>query len=356
MTDPAGLYDEIAAEIGKVLIGKAEIIERLTIALLTRGHVLLEGVPGVAKTTGANLFARASGLEYNRIQMTPDTLPADITGTHVYREATGEFVLQKGPVFANVVVADEINRATPKTQSALLEAMQERTVTIEGDTLSLPAPFMVIATQNPIEYEGTFALPEAQRDRFQFKLTAGLPTRDEERELLDRFDADPDLGPADVREVVTPADLLEAREAVEAVHVDPKVKEYVLDLVAATREHPDVEHGGSPRASLAFLNAGKARAAIHGREYVIPDDVKSLAAPILVHRLVLSTDAELSEVSAETVVAGIADSVEPPTGIDPDAAAGAEAVGDGGELEFEGDLPASADPDSVEILDDTDEE
>jgi MoxR-like ATPase len=334
MRDPAGLYEEIAAEVGAVLIGKEEIVERLTISLLTRGHVLLEGVPGVAKTTGANLFARATRLRYNRIQMTPDTLPADITGTHVYREGTGEFVLQRGPVFANVVVADEINRATPKTQSALLEAMEERTVTIEGESLNLPTPFMVIATQNPIEYEGTFALPEAQRDRFQFKLTAGLPTRDEERELLNRFDSDPEIGPGDVEQVVEPGDLLAAREVVAGVHVDPKIKEYVLDLVAATRDHPDVEHGGSPRASLAFLNAGKARAAIRGRKYVIPDDVKALAAPILVHRLVLSTDAELSDVSAETVVGGIVDSVEPPTGIDPETTApetGAEAVSDGGD-------------------------
>jgi MoxR-like ATPase len=337
MTDPAGLYDDIAAEIGTVLIGKTEIVERLTIAFLTRGHVLLEGVPGVAKTTGANLFARASGLEYNRIQMTPDTLPADITGTHVYQEHTGEFALRKGPVFANVVVADEINRATPKTQSALLEAMEERTVTIDGDTQALPTPFMVIATQNPIEMEGTFALPEAQRDRFQFKLLAGLPTRGEERELLDRFDENPGLGPGDVTEITTPEDLLEAREAVEEVYVDPKIKEYALDLVGATREHADIEHGGSPRASLAFLNAGKARAAIKGREYVIPDDVKSLAAPILVHRLVLSTDAELSDVSTEDVVADITESVEPPTGIDPStvAEAGAEAVSDGGAPEHE---------------------
>jgi MoxR-like ATPase len=332
MTDPAGVYETIMAEIETVLIGKEEITERLTIAFLTRGHVLLEGVPGVAKTTGANLFARVSGLKYNRIQMTPDTLPADITGTHVYQEHSGEFALRTGPVFANVVVADEINRATPKTQSALLEAMQEGKVTIEGDTQDLPTPFMVIATQNPIEYEGTFALPEAQRDRFQFKLLAGLPSRDEERELLDRFDDDPDLGPDDVTEVVSPDDLLRARAVVEDVYVDPKVKEYVLDLVGATRDHTDVEHGGSPRASLAFLNAGKARAAIKGREYVIPDDVKSLAAPILAHRLVLSTDAELSDVSAEDVVDDIVRSVDPPTGIDagsiPDATT--EAVSDGG--------------------------
>jgi MoxR-like ATPase len=331
--DAAGLYDEIEAEIGRVLVGKTEIIERLTISFLTRGHVLMEGVPGVAKTTVAHLFARASGLRYNRIQMTPDTLPADVTGTHVYEEQTGTFSLRKGPVFGNVVVADEINRATPKTQSSLLEAMQERRVTIEGDTQSLPTPFMVIATQNPIEYEGTFSLPEAQRDRFQFKLLAGLPSRDEERELLNRFDDNPGLGPDDIEEVATPEELLEARNSVETVYVDPKVKEYALDLVEATRDHPDVEHGGSPRASLAFLDAGKARAAIKGRGYVIPDDVKSLVAPVLVHRLVLTTDAELSDVDAGDIVAEIAESVDPPTGVDassmPDGES--EAVSDGGE-------------------------
>ena len=324
----ASLYETIREEVGVVLVGNEPLVEHLTVALLTRGHVLLEGVPGVAKTTVANLFARATGLEYNRIQMTPDVLPADVTGTHVYRQATGEFTLQRGPVFANVVVADEINRATPKTQSALLEAMQESTVTIEGETLSLPTPFMVIATQNPIELEGTFELPEAQRDRFQLKVPVGLPSRSEERELLDRFDADPDLAPATIEQVVEPADLLAARRAVAAVHVDPAVKEYVLDLVAGTREHPDVEHGGSPRASLAFLNTGKARAAIRGRNYVIPDDVKRMADAVLRHRLVLSTDAALSAVTAEAVVDDVLSSVDPP-GVE-EVASGAEAVSDGG--------------------------
>ncbi len=329
MSEPAAVYETLREEIETVLIGKEEIVERLTISLLTRGHVLLEGVPGVAKTTGANLFARASGLDYTRIQMTPDILPADITGTHVYRETTGEFALQKGPVFANLVVADEINRATPKTQSALLEAMQERRVTIEGETLELPEPFMVIATQNPIEQDGTFQLPEAQRDRFQLKLLAGLPSRDEERELLDRFDADPDLGPAAVEQVVEPDDLLAAREAVRQIHVDPKVKEYVLDLVAASREHPDVEHGGSPRASLAFLNAGKASAAIRDRGYVIPDDVKALAHPILAHRLVRSTDAELSTVSPVEIVDDIVSQVDAPSGAE--VTTTTPAVSDGGD-------------------------
>jgi MoxR-like ATPase len=342
MTDPAAVHEAIREEVSTVLIGNEEAIEELTIALLTRGHLLMEGVPGVAKTTIANLFARASGLEYTRIQMTPDILPADITGTHVYRETTGEFELQKGPVFANVVVADEINRATPKTQSALLEAMQERRVTIEGDTHDLPDPFAVIATQNPIEMEGTFELPEAQRDRFQFRFVVDLPDRETESELLDRFDADPDLGPADVEQVITPEAIVEARETVREVYVSDAVKGYILDLVAGTRESPDTEHGASPRAAIAFLNASKARAAIDDREYVIPDDVKTLAEPVLAHRLVLSTDAELGGVSPSEVVREVVASVAPPGAEEREAGSGgdtrpeepetgSEAVGDGGD-------------------------
>ena len=312
MTSPEKVYTALSDEIQSVLIGKENLVEGLTIALLTRGHVLLEGVPGVAKTTAAKLFAKASGLDHNRIQMTPDVLPADITGTHIYREPTGEFELQRGPVFANLVVADEVNRATPKTQSALLEAMQERHVTIGGETLPLPEPFMLIATQNPIEMEGTFELPEAQRDRFQLKLTAALPDRAEGRELLDRFDTDPGLGPEDIEQVVTVDDLVAARTAVTDVYTDESIKEYILDLVAATRDNPNVEYGASPRAALAFLNTSKARAAINGREYVIPDDVKALIEPIMIHRIVLNTDASLSDVSAEEVLTEIADNVEPP--------------------------------------------
>jgi MoxR-like ATPase len=326
MTDPAALHDAIREEVKDVLLGNEALVEGLTVSLLTHGHVLLEGVPGVAKTTAANLFARASGMDYNRIQMTPDVLPADITGTHVYREHAGEFELQRGPVFANVVVADEINRATPKTQSALLEAMAEERVTIEGETLELPEPFMVIATQNPLEMEGTFELPEAQRDRFQLKLTVSLPDRDTERSLLTQFDSRPRLGPEDVRAVVSSAEVLDAREQVIGVHVSAELKEYVLDIVSATREHPDLDHGGSPRASLAFLHTAKARAAIRDREYVIPDDVKALAEPVLVHRLVMSTDAALSEVSAEEVIESVIERTEVPSG----DSTPARAVGDGG--------------------------
>jgi MoxR-like ATPase len=330
MTDPAALFEEIRAETGSILIGNERIVERLTIALLTDGHILIEGVPGVAKTTAANLFARVTGLEYTRIQMTPDILPADVTGTHIYRENTGEFDLQRGPIFANVVVADEINRATAKTQSALLEAMEERTVTIEGETLDLPDPFMVIATQNPIEMEGTYALPEAQRDRFQFRLTVDLPERAVEEELLDRVDADHDYGPEVVEQVVEPADLRAARDAVEEVYVDDSVKGYALDLVAATRDHSGVAHGASPRASLAFLKASKAAAAIDGRSYVVPDDVKGLAHEVLGHRLVLSTEAELSDIRAEEVVDDVLERVSPPSS-EQATAESARAVGDGGD-------------------------
>ena len=312
MSKPEAFYEKIKQEVEQVLIGNEEVLEGLTISLLTSNHVLLEGVPGVAKTTLANAFARAIGLNHRRIQMTPDILPADITGTQIYREQTGEFELQEGPLFTNMVVADEINRATPKTQSALLEAMQEHNVTIEGQTLALPDPFIVVATQNPIEYEGTFELPEAQRDRFMFKLTVDLPERASELELLDRFDVTPDLSADDIGQAVSIHDLHAAREAVNSVYVDQKIKEYIIDIVTATRTSPQIEYGASPRASLALLNAGKAQAAIRGRDYVIPDDVKGLTHNVLAHRLVLSTEAELSGQPIEEVIGDVTSDVTVP--------------------------------------------
>lgn len=312
MSSPAELYEAIQDEVSTVVVGNDTVIEGLTIALLTDGHVLLEGVPGVAKTTLANSFAAALGLEYSRIQMTPDMVPADVVGTNIYRQQTGEFELQRGPVFANIAVADEINRATPKTQSALLEAMQEGTVTVDGDTLALPEPFMVVATQNPIEMEGVFELPEAQRDRFQLKYVVELPGRDIEHELLDRVDSDPAFGSETIDPVVDPETLQEAQQAVTDVHVAAPIKEYILDVVAATRDSPDIRHGASPRASLAFLSTGKARAALHGRAYVIPDDLKALAQPILRHRLIRTTDAELANTSVSAIVDTVIDSVDPP--------------------------------------------
>jgi MoxR-like ATPase len=312
MSSPEAVYDAIREATSDVVVGNEDVLEGLTIALLTDGHVLLEGVPGVAKTTIANAFARALGLSYGRIQMTPDMVPADVSGTNVYQQATGEFQLRKGPVFSNVVVADEINRATPKTQSALLEAMEESTVTIEGETLQLPQPFMVVATQNPIEMEGVFELPEAQRDRFQLKYTVDIPGRADERKVLDRFDDAPGLDAGEVEQVVDREDVLTASEAVTDVFVADPVKEYILDIVGATRDSPALRYGGSPRATLAFLTGGKARAAIRGRSYVIPDDVKALAESVLVHRVIRTTDVELADRSVIEIIDEIVDGVTPP--------------------------------------------
>jgi len=306
------IYAAITDAVDEVVIGNQEVVEGLTIALLTRGHVLLEGVPGVAKTTIANVFSRATGLEYNRIQMTPDVLPADITGTQIYRENTGEFELRKGPVFGNVIVADEINRATPKTQSALLEAMQEQQVTIDGETLELPDPFVVIATQNPIEMDGTFELPEAQRDRFALKYTVDLPSRENESALFDRFDEQPNLSAESITPVVDTETILAGRNAVTDIYLSEPIREYILDIVHATRDNPSIEHGGSPRATLTFLSATKARAGLQGRSYVLPDDVKSLVQPVLVHRIVRNTDARLSNRSTRAILSEIIETTPTP--------------------------------------------
>jgi MoxR-like ATPase len=340
MTSPADIFDLLQAEAKTVLIGNEDILEHILIATVTKGHVLLEGPPGVAKTTIARLYASLTDLEYSRIQLMPDLLPSDVTGTQIYREETGEFEFQKGPVFANVVLADEINRATPKTQSALLEAMQERMVTVASQTSPLPTPFVLIATQNPIETEGTYKLPIAQRDRFQFKLEIGLPDRDEERELFDRFDKDPGMEPELVDPVISSDTIAEARTAVNQVYVDEKIREYILDVVEATRGHPQIEHGVSPRATLAFLNGGKAKAALRGRDYVIPDDVKSLAKPVLAHRLVLTSDAEFSGRTPRDVVEDLVDDVETPgSRISAEGEAEGEfedaVVSDGGDLDLQ---------------------
>ncbi|MDS0300301.1 MoxR family ATPase [Halogeometricum sp. S1BR25-6] len=334
MTDPQSLYTTVRTEAATVLVGNEQVLEELTVSLLTGGHILLEGVPGVAKTTIADVFANTLGLDFQRIQMTPDLMPVDITGTKIYRETTGEFETKRGPVFANLVLVDEINRATPKTQSALLEAMQEEQVTIEGETYPLPDPFMVVATMNPIDMEGTFALPEAQRDRFQLKLTVDLPERDLEETLLERFDETPGLRPDQVQQAVSLDDIAEARTVVENVYVDESIRNYILDIVQATRDSADTAHGASPRASIHLLFASKARAAIKGREYVIPDDPKALAESVLAHRLVLSTDAELGSVDPESVVEGAVRAVTPPTY---DTVRSSATVSDGGELSNDAD-------------------
>lgn len=310
MTNPSAVYRRLKSEIETVVIGYEEVIEGLTISGLANGHLLIEGAPGTAKTTIAEAFAQATGLEYSRIQMTPDLLPADITGTEVYQHE--EFQLRLGPVFANLIVADEINRGTPKTQSALLEAMQEGQVTIGRETLALPEPFIVVATQNPIEMKGVYELPDAQRDRFQFRFRMDLLNDTDERRVVDRFDERPGLGPNDIEQVTTPAELQQAREAAAAVHVADPVKNFLIDIISATRTADGVAHGVSTRGTLMLLRGAKARAAIRDRSYVIPDDILSLVEPALAHRLVLDTDADLTGRTAEEVLSDIVADVDAP--------------------------------------------
>ncbi|MDN5358213.1 MAG: MoxR-like ATPase [Candidatus Diapherotrites archaeon] len=294
----------------KYITGKTDVLEKMLIAILIKGHVLLEGVPGIAKTRIARVFAAALGLKFRRVQFVPDLLPADITGTFIYRQDTGKFELVRGPVFTNVLLADEINRAPPKTQAALLEAMQERQVTIEGQTFPLEEPFFVIATQNPIEQEGTYPLPEAQLDRFSFRILMDLPTPEEEIQILQlaetgNIDALPEP-------VITKGDLLQMREAVNRVYASPAIKEYIRDLVVATRTHPKIMYGASPRASITLLRGAKARAYLEGRTHVLPDDVKYIFMDATNHRVILKPEVELAGVKVQDVLEEILKSVKIP--------------------------------------------
>jgi len=307
----ADVYESMSKEIERILIGNEDIVERLFIAVATKGHVLLEGLSGIAKTTIAKSFANLADLEYS-IQMMPDLLPSDVTGTDIYNRETGEFAFQEGPIFANLVLADEINRTTPKTQSALLEAMEEGHVTIGSETKLLPQPFMLIVTQNPIESEGTFQLPITQRDRFQFKLQIDLPDRELEHRLIKQVKRSPDLDAEDVSPVVSPDAIARVRRAVSEVYLDERIEDYILDLVAATRDHPDVTHNASPRASIVFPNGSKAKAAIERRDYVIPDDVKHLSKQVLAHRIVLNADAEFGGRSSRDIIEEVVADIEVP--------------------------------------------
>ena len=282
------------------IVGKDEVIEYTLAALFSAGHILVEDVPGIGKTTLARSLAYSLDCEFRRIQFTPDLMPSDITGIHYYNQHNGQFEFRPGPVISQVVLADEINRATPRTQSALLEAMAERQVTVDQDTVPLPAPFLVLATQNPIELEGTFPLPEAQIDRFLLRLRLGYPSEDDETAMLERFeDADPlgSLGP-----VASADDVLSVQALVRQVYIDPVLRNYLVQVIRATREHPDVELGASPRATLGLYRCAQALAGIRGQEYVTPDDIKTLAAPALAHRIILKSMARLRERSQESVV------------------------------------------------------
>jgi len=294
-----------------VIVGKRAVLERVLWAILGDGHLLIEDVPGLAKTLIAKSFAAGLGLSFRRIQFTPDLLPADITGTYVFERKTGDFILRRGPVFTNVLLADEINRAPPKTQSALLEAMQERQATLEGETFPLDRPFFVIATQNPIEHEGTYPLPEAQVDRFLLKIDVGYPTREQEIEVLERR-RKRRADDATIEAVTTPDEVRSLQAAIEDVHVDTAVEGYMVDIVAATRAHSQVDVGASPRGSLALLKASRARAAIAGRDFVTPDDVKVVAMPALAHRIILKPDPWIRGVRTASVLADVLGAVPVP--------------------------------------------
>ncbi|MCH8114946.1 MAG: MoxR family ATPase [Chloroflexi bacterium] len=301
---------EIRESIQRVIVGKSEAIDLAVVALLCRGHVLLEDVPGTGKTTLAKALAASLDCQFGRIQFTPDLVPADVLGVNFYNMSKSEFEFRPGPVFSQVLLADEINRATPRTQSALLEAMQERQVSIDGVTSELPEPFMVMATLNPVEMEGTFPLPEAQLDRFMVRASLGYPEREEESSMLDRFKAGeyPDA----IRPVATAGDILSARKSVDGVRVDDTVRDYLLDIIAKTRSSASLRLGASPRASLALQHAAQGRAAMNGRSYVLPDDVKELAVPVLAHRLLAETTTQLRGQATAEIVREIIESTPVP--------------------------------------------
>lgn len=319
--DVSELYARLLSEFSKVIVGKADVLKLMTVGLLADGHILLEGVPGVAKTLMAKAFSQSLNLNFKRIQFTPDMLPSDVMGTFIFNQKTQEFSFRRGPIFANVVLADEINRATPKTQSALLEAMQERQVTVEGYTEKLDEPFMVLATQNPVELEGTYTLPESQLDRFMFRLMVDYPTHDEGVRILEYTVKGVDL--PDVHSIASRDEIVEAKEYVKkSVHVERDVMEYVVGIVEASRkEESKIALGGSPKASAHLLNASKALAAIEGRDYVVPDDVKLLSFSILNHRIMLkpqyvsemgSLDSPFQSKTLAELIAHLVATIEPP--------------------------------------------
>ena len=308
------VIDQIKREIGKVIIGQEYMVDRVLIGLFTGGHILLEGVPGLAKSLTANITAQVLGIDYNRLQFTPDLLPADILGTEIYNQNTGEFTTEQGPIFSNLILADEINRAPAKVQSALLEAMQEKQVTIGDQTYNLDKPFLVLATQNPLEQQGTYPLPEAQQDRFMLKLDIDYPSKAEERQIVDRFTTtERDLEEFDLQQVLTPEDIFELREIVQNIYIDDNLKDYVLNIIFSTRGDSEyISCGASPRASINLILAAKGRALLEGRKHVIPDDIKELVYDVLRHRILLSYEAEAEGITQEDIIYDILETVELP--------------------------------------------
>jgi MoxR-like ATPase len=310
--DLRAVVDRVTSNVEKVIVGKSAEVQLTLVGLLCQGHLLIEDVPGVGKTMLAKALARSIGTTFSRIQFTPDMLPSDVTGVSIFNQLTREFEFRNGPIMAQIVLADEINRATPKTQAALLEAMEEKQVTVDGVTHKLPAPFMVLATQNPIEYEGTFPLPEAQLDRFLLRLSLGYPTPANEIDVLDRQQFQHPI--EKLEQVIGADELLAAQAAVRQVYADPQIKGYLVEIVNQTRKHPDVYLGASPRGSLALHHTAQARAALHGRDYVIPDDIKTLAEAALAHRIIIGPAARIKDVSARSVIQDILATVPVPGG------------------------------------------
>ena len=306
------LSDEILGEVEKAIVGKREVLELVLIGILADGHILLEDYPGLAKTLMARSFAQAIGINFNRVQFTPDLLPADITGSSIYNQREGRFEFRRGPVFTNLLLGDEINRAPPKTQAALLEAMQERQVTVEETTYPLQPPFIVIATENPIEYEGTYPLPEAQLDRFLLRAGVGYPGRKQEWEILKRR-IERRSDEVKLTTIVDAHGLLEMQAALEQVHIDASVGYYIVDLVAATRSHPEVDVGASPRGALSLLKTARGRALLNERDYVTPEDVKSVAVPALAHRLTLRPEMWVRRITGADVIQSLLDHVPTPS-------------------------------------------
>ncbi|GHO53043.1 AAA family ATPase [Ktedonobacter robiniae] len=300
----------VRQSVGKVIVGKEEVVELLMVALLCEGHVLFEDVPGIGKTTLAKSLARSLGCSFQRIQFTPDLLPSDVTGITYYNQKKGEFEFRPGPLLSQIVLADEINRATPRTQSALLEAMEERQVSVERETIRLPRPFMVVATQNPVELEGTFPLPEAQLDRFLLRLRLHYPSKEEERQILQRFKEAQPL--EELKPVLSTEWLLKLQQIIRRIHVEPSVESYIVEIVSATRTHNNIELGVSPRGTLALYRASQAYAAIQGRHYVIPDDVKQVAVPVLSHRMIATSQSRLHGQLMEQIVEEILHNVAVP--------------------------------------------
>jgi len=303
---------ELVDEVSKVVVGKQNMLKYVILGILTDGHILFEDYPGLAKTLTAKTFSSAMGCKFTRVQFTPDLLPADITGTYVYSQKTGDFKLLKGPIFTDVLLADEINRAPPKTQAALLEAMQERQTTLEGETYPLDRPFLVLATQNPIEYEGTYPLPEAQIDRFLMRLNVGYPDEGEEQEILNRMETG-DISDIKINKIVNPEQIIEMQKTIQSVYIDKDLHNYIVKIVQSTRNEPRVEVGISPRGSIALFKLAKAHAAFHGRDFVVPDDIKNVVIPALAHRLILKAESRVRGVKAETVVQELLNRVTVPT-------------------------------------------